>query len=276
MKRILAVIFFMMTAATFASGQCSDADRQRLEAWDKALGEAGRSGDRTFLQNAYADDFRALSPGGDMLTKAQTVENAVRNSERNKANPQAAPSNKYDFYDITCTPNTATISHRTATTTVQPGGKEQTNYSRSLHFLEKRGGNWVMVSTTGHALGEGAQLLYMQREWTDASKSQDWAWFERNFADDFTFVSAGTGARQTKAEAIAGFKSSKASYDSMELSDMNSRVEGDMAVVTGILHIKGRDEKGQPLDYSFRFTDTAVKRDGRWQLLTSQGTRIQQ
>ncbi|MBA3767913.1 MAG: nuclear transport factor 2 family protein [Acidobacteria bacterium] len=275
MKRILVMILFIMTTATFASGQCSDADRQKLEAWDKALAEAGRTGDRAFLQTAYADDFRALNPSGEMLTTTQTIENAVRNAERNKANPRAAPSNKYDFYDITCNQNTATISHRTATTTRQSGGKEQTNYSRSLHFLEKRGGNWVMVSSTGHALAEGAQLIYMQREWNEAEKNKDWAWFERNFADDFTFVSYGTGARQTKAEAIAGFKSSKTVYNSIEFSDLNSLVEGDMALVTGVLHLKGRDEKGQPLDHNFRFSDTAVKRDGRWQLLSSQGTRIQ-
>jgi hypothetical protein len=43
-----------------------------------------------------------------------------------------------------------------------------------------------------------------------------------------------------------GFKSSKAVYDSMEFSDLNSRVEGDMAVVTGVLHRKGATKRGSP------------------------------
>ena len=273
MKRILTLILFTMTATTFAFGQCSDADRQKLEAWDKALGDAARRGDQASLQNAYADDFRNLSPSGLMLTKTQVVENALRDFERAKANPQAAP--RYDYYDITCTPNTAVISHRVVATTKQPDGKEQTQHTRAIHFMEKRGGNWVMVSSAGHPLGDAAQLLYMQREWNNASKSRDAAWFERNFADDATFVSYGTGALQTKAEWIANFKNSKTTFDSVEPSDVSVRVEGDTAIVTGILHLKGRDDKGQPLDHKFRFIDAYVKRDGRWQVLAAQGTRIQ-
>jgi ketosteroid isomerase-like protein len=275
MKRILAVILFILTATTFAFGQCSDADKQKLEAWDKALGDAARQGDRAFLQTAYTDDFRGLSPSGAMLTKAQTIENALRQAEQNKANPQAAPSNKYDYYDITCNSNTAVISHRTATTTRQPDGKEQTQYSRSVHFLEKRGGNWAMVSTAGHPLDDAAQLLYLQREWNSASKSKDAEWFERNFAADATFVSYVTGSIHTKAEMIANFKNSKATLDSVEPSDLGVRVEGNTALVTGILHLKGSDEKGQPIDDRFRFSDAYVKRDGRWQVLAAQGTRIQ-
>ena len=274
MKRILAVILFTMTATTFAFGQCSDADKLKLEAWDKAVGDASQRGDRAFLQTAYTDDFRGLSPSGAMLTKAQTIENALRQAERNKANPQAASTNNYDYYDITCNANTAVISHRVATTTRRPDGKEQTQYSRSIHFLEKRGGNWAMVSSTGHALDDAAQLLYLQREWNAASKNKDAAWFERNFAADATFVSYVTGGIHTKAEMIANFKNSKIAFDALEPSDVSVRVEGDTAVVTGILRLRGRDETGQPLDHRFRFMDAYVKRDGRWQVLAAQGTMI--
>ncbi len=275
MKRILAVILFTVATSTSAFGQCSDADRQKLEAWDKAIGDYARRGDRASLQNVYADDFRGLSPSGAMLTKDQTIENAHRDAERAKANPQAAPGNKYDYYDITCTPNTAVISHRTTVTTRQPDGNEQTQYSRAVHFLEKRGGAWAMVSTAGHPLDDAAELLYIQREWNDASKSRDAAWFERTFATDATLVSYGAGTLRTKTEWIANFKNSKTTFDSVEPSDVSVRVEGNTAVVTGILHMKGRDEKGQPLDHRFRFIDAYVKRDGRWQVLAAQGTRIQ-
>lgn len=274
MKRILALILFAVATSASAFGQCSDADRQKLEAWDRTLGDAARLGGRASLQNYYTDDFRGLSPSGTMLTKAQTIENAIRQAELNKANPQAAPSNKYDFYDITCNANTAVISHRVATTTRRSDGKEQTQYSRAVHFLEKRGGNWMMVSTAGHALDDTAQLLYAQREWNEASKSRDAAWFERNFADEATFVSYGTGALHTKAEWISSFKNSKTALDSLEPSDVSVRVEGNTAIVSGILHLKGRDENGQPLDHRFRFMDAYVKRDGRWQVVAAQGTRI--
>ncbi|MBA3711204.1 MAG: nuclear transport factor 2 family protein [Pyrinomonadaceae bacterium] len=273
MKRILTLILFTMTATTFAFGQCSDADRQKLEAWDKSLGDAAQRGDQAFLQNAYTDDFRNLSPSGVMLTKAQVVENALRDFERAKANPQAAP--RYDYYDITCTPNTAVISHRVVATTKQPDGKELTQHARAVHFMEKRSGNWMMVGTAGHPLGDAAQLLYMEREWNDAMKNRDAAWFERNYADDATDVISRTGALLTKAEAVADVRNGKDKINSNELSDTNVRVAGDTAIVTGVNHVKGSDEKGQAYERRVRFTDVFVKRDGRWQVLATQGTRIQ-
>jgi len=49
--------------------------------------------------------------------------------------------------------------------------------------LERRGDNWQVVSNAGHPLDDGGALLYMEREWNDASKRGDVAWFERNYAD---------------------------------------------------------------------------------------------
>jgi ketosteroid isomerase-like protein len=52
------------------------------------------------------------------------------------------------------------------------------------------------------------------------------------------------------------------------------RVEGGNGVVTGISHVKGKDDKGASFDRTVRFTDTFVKRDGRWMVWASQGTEI--
>jgi len=60
----------------------------------------------------------------------------------------------------------------------------------------------------------------------------------------------------------------------MDLSDMNARVEGNTAVVTGINHVKGRDDKGVAFDRRVRFTDVFLKKDGRWQVIATQGTLI--
>jgi Domain of unknown function (DUF4440) len=43
--------------------------------------------------------------------------------------------------------------------------------------------------------------------------------------------------------------------------------------VTGKGHIKGT-ENGKPIDEQIRFTDTWVKRDGRWVCAATQVTRI--
>lgn len=76
-----------------------------------------------------------------------------------------------------------------------------------------------------------------------------------------------------KAEDIAD--AVKASGDDWnELSELKIRVDGDTAIVTGVNHVKGNDDKAVPYDLRVRFTDTWIKRDGHWQAWATQGTRI--
>jgi ketosteroid isomerase-like protein len=272
MKRILATTLLTMAISTLASGQCSSGDQKKLEELDRVWGEASERGDRTFLQNIFADNYTGISPAG-MLNKTQAIDNAVQQAERNRANPQNAAKVTHDYYMITCTPNSATITHRNVITE-KHDGKEQTFYTRSVHFLEKRGDRWQVVSNAGHPLDDGGVLLYMEHEWNDASKRGDVAWFDRNYADDATDISSRTGAIHTKAEEIASMKTDKTVLDSLELSNLNVRVEGNAAVITGINRVKGHDAQGKPFDRSTRFTDTYVKRDGRWQVWATQGTVV--
>jgi ketosteroid isomerase-like protein len=272
MKRMLALVLLAAASRT-AFAECSDADKKALETFDKAWGDASVGGDRAFLQNAYADDYAGLGVGG-MTTKALTIDNTVRDAERNKANPQSANRIPPDSYIIVCTPNTATITHRN-TFTSSASGKEETLYSRSIHFLEKRGGRWQVVSSTGNALNDQGVLLYMERDWNDAAKRADVAWFERNYAGDASDVSSRTGVIHTKAQEIESMKADKSVLESLELSDLNVRVEGNTGIVTGVNQVKGRDAQGKPFDRRVRFTDTFIKRDGRWQVWATQGTTIQ-
>lgn len=273
MRRILSITLLIFSASVYASGQCSEADQQKLMALDKSWAEAGLRGDKAVLQNVFADDYMNTSTAGP-FNKARAIENAVTAAERRKANPQNADNTTPDYYIITCTPSTATITHRNVTTT-KVDGKEQTSYSRSVHFLEKRGGDWKVVSDAGGgALSDAGQLLYIEMEWSDADKRGDVAWFERIFAEDFYGVSGRTGKLNTRAEEIADIKSRKDVIESAVASDMQVRVEGSTGVVTGIYHLKGRDDKGQPMDRLIRYTDIFVKKDGRWQAIASHGTDI--
>jgi len=271
MKVILAAASVLFSAGP-ALAQCSDADRKALEAFDRSWGEATNRGDRAALQAMLADDYQGLGPAASQ-TKAATIDAAVRASESNRANPAAAPRFVYDSYTINCNPNTATITHR-GLTTVAVDGKDETFQSRAVHVLEKRGGRWQVVTNTGHPLDDAGVVSYLEREWNDAALKRDTSWVQRNYASDASQINSRTGALWTKAQAVADARTDKTVFHSIDLSDLDVRVEGNTAVVTGVNHYVGRDPQGKALDRRVRFTDVFIKRDGRWQVWATQGTLV--
>ena len=52
-------------------------------------------------------------------------------------------------------------------------------------------------------------------------------------------------------------------------SDMIVHEHGNTAVVTGILRLEGRAKDG-PFDRHYRFTDTWLRRGGRWRIIAAQ------
>lgn len=274
MRLLLAALtpLALAVVSSTASAQCSDAERAKLEQMDRDWAVATQGGDRAKLANIYADDFMSVG-GVAFSSKTQTIDDAVRGAERRRTAAQPAPEQTYDGYMITCTPLTAVITHRnTVLATVD--GKETPRYSRSVHVLEKRAGRWQVVSTTGNALDDEATLMYMERDWNAAAKQRDVAWFERNYAAGAREISSRTGEMLNKVQAIAAVRDDKSTYETLDLSEMSARVTGDMAVVTGLNHLRGRDEAGKPFDRRVRFTDTFVRQDGRWLVFTSQGTTL--
>lgn len=119
-----------------------------------------------------------------------------------------------------------------------------------------------------------ASLLDMERQWNQALKNHDAAWIQKNFAADATDISSGNGLLHSKEEDVAMMKADTTVYETLELSDLKVRVEGNAGIVTGINHLKGRDETGQEFDLRLAFSDTYIKRNGRWQVWASQHTRV--
>ena len=229
------------------------------------------AGDRAALMNIYADDYMGL-PG--QQGKAAAIDGAVKAAERSKKDPNPDKVT-YDHYIITCTPNTATITHRNTVWTADgTGGKPETFYTRSVHFLEKRGRKWQAVSNAGGALDDYGVIWYLEQDWNDAILHTDKQWFEKNYASDFSSVSSRTAIVMDRAADIADTVDDKGTTDMAETTDMNIRIDGNAGLVTGIFHVKGKDEKGAAFDRKIRYTDAWIKRDGRWQPWSSQGTVI--
>lgn len=271
MRYILGTFLLALSVAGTAFAQCSDADKKALEAFDRAWGKAGQTGDKVALGNFYADDFNAMPA---MLGKADTIANTMATYERNKAANSPADVAVYDRYLFSCTPNSATITHRNTFTDTGANGKPETFYSRSVHFLEKRGGNWQVVSTTGHEMDDSMIIGYLEQDWNDAVVNRDKAWFEKHLANDFSGIGSSTGKLTNKAQDIADTVEDKGKVTWAETTDMNINVDGNFAKVTGIFHLKGTDEKGAAFDRKIRYTDVFIKRDGQWLAWSSQGTDI--
>ena len=80
-----------------------------------------------------------------------------------------------------------------------------------------------------------------------------------------------TGKEDDKKELLSG----DLKFQSLEVSDLNVRIYGNTAVATGATTVKG-SYKDQDISGTYRFTDTWVKRYGKWQVVASQATKVQQ
>jgi ketosteroid isomerase-like protein len=91
---------------------------------------------------------------------------------------------------------------------------------------------------------------------------------------DLTYTH-GDGRVIGKAAFISDFKTGAFKYTIIEPNDMTVRVFGDVAVVTGgaAMHVVNN---GAPADIKIRYTDVHVKRNGAWQMVAWEATRLAQ
>ena len=263
-------VLAMTFAAASVSAECPSAEQAALEKLDRTWGDAAAAGDAAAMGKFLADDFRDLSPDGGE-DKAATIAAAVKAAA--EAAPDA-PKAMPDHYIIQCSANSATITHRVVFPYKDPAGKPQSGYRRSVHTLEKRDGQWLVVSTMGSPLHPSDVLRYLERDWAAADVSGDPSWIEHNYADDFVGVSSRTGKFSSKADDIADMKTSKNDTTVARVTNMDVRMSGDVALVTGEYHATGTDEKGANFTRHIAFTDAWKKQDGRWLVWSSQGTPI--
>ncbi len=129
-------------------------------------------------------------------------------------------------------------------------------------------------STSSGASNVEADLLKLEREWLDAYMKRDVAALERIEADDFS-ITYSTGDSRTKAQELAHLKSNSDGEGTFKLSteDTKVRVYGDTTVLTGTL-IQQRVDNGKEINLRVRYTNVWVKRNGRWQVVAVQFTKM--
>ncbi len=115
-------------------------------------------------------------------------------------------------------------------------------------------------------------LIALERGWNEAFYARDVEFLESILADDF-IVTYDDGVRGDKARELALAEAFNQRVLSATQDDFIVQVYDDAAVVWFTLRVVGM-RQGQEAEITLRYTDVWVVRDGRWQCVSSQSTRV--
>jgi ketosteroid isomerase-like protein len=118
-----------------------------------------------------------------------------------------------------------------------------------------------------------ARLQEIQHELAVAWAARDRTTIERLIAPDWT-VTHIEGQRLTRPEVFQMmFGSDVTQSEPSTVDEVDVRVFGDAAIVTGRTHARGT-QSGVPYDITLRFTDVFVRRSDQWQAVASHATEV--
>ena len=120
--------------------------------------------------------------------------------------------------------------------------------------------------------GNGQAVIDLDRKRMLAMALKDTATLESLLADDLIYTHS-SARLDTKRSLIDAMVSGKTVYTGVEPSEVKAQDLGDTVVLTGVAQIKVT-ANGAPNAFGVRFTDVYARRDGRWQMVTWQSTRL--
>jgi uncharacterized protein (TIGR02246 family) len=114
------------------------------------------------------------------------------------------------------------------------------------------------------------EVQKLERAWLDAYEQHDTKAMDAIVADDFT-ITFPNGSMQNKTQILAALKSPRPAGRSIKFhtEDVQARVYGDTVILIGRV-VSQYQRDGQTVSKEEqRYTDTYVKRNGRWQVVAS-------
>lgn len=121
------------------------------------------------------------------------------------------------------------------------------------------------------------EVRKLERQWLDAYEQNNPEAMDRIVADDFT-ITFPNGGIQTKPQLMAMIRAPRRpSQPRMKFSteDVRSRVYGDTVILIGRV-ITEYERDGKAVKEQSRYTDTYVQRQGRWQVVASHLSNVQE
>lgn len=122
-------------------------------------------------------------------------------------------------------------------------------------------------------------LLTLHEQWAAARVNGDVAFLERFYGQELRLQQADGSIMQRNDDIELFNRAGKSDSEVVKPEyirhvDMRVTRYGETAVVTGVEQLKGT-YKGRAGEMALRFTNTLVRRDGRWQLVAHQSTPVQ-
>jgi hypothetical protein len=131
------------------------------------------------------------------------------------------------------------------------------------------------VATSAAETGSATEIKTLLHEFLEAAGRGDKAVFDRFFADDLIYTRS-AGVTITKADIMKGLNEPPKPDDpksTYSADDITVRDYGNMAVVNFRL-VQHVEDRGKKATNYFRNTGAFLKRDGRWQAVAWQSTRV--
>ena len=143
----------------------------------------------------------------------------------------------------------------------------------------------LIATSFSHSLAQQAQqsnltkaeeeVRKLERQWLDAYEQNNPEAMDRIVADDFT-ITFPNGAMQTKPQLMAMIKAPRRTSESrmrFHTEDVRSRAYGDTVILIGRV-VTEYEREGKTVRELSRYTDTYVRRNGRWQVVASHLSKI--
>jgi ketosteroid isomerase-like protein len=120
--------------------------------------------------------------------------------------------------------------------------------------------------------GNAQKIIELDRQRMTAMAEKDIATLQKVLADDLIYTHS-SARLDTKSSLIGAMESGATVYTAVEPSEVVAQDLGDSVVLTGVAAISV-NSSGKPNSFRVRFTDVYANRDGRWQMVTWQSTRL--
>jgi ketosteroid isomerase-like protein len=128
-----------------------------------------------------------------------------------------------------------------------------------------------MLLTAAHA-ETSEQAKALDRKWAEAATHADAAVLNQILSDDLTYTHS-SGNTQSKTEFIASVRAKDLQYHSIEFESASVRFYGNTALISSHVRVQvtaaGHDQTVHAC-----FLHVWMKKNGRWQMVAHQATKI--